>query len=111
MNDVDAKSIIFTDLDGSLLNHDTYDFTPCMPLIRWLKQNGVPVIPTTSKTKAEILAFRKTAVLETPFIVENGAAVYIPIDYFDEVPESCRTEDNFLIHEFLWRTACHISNL
>lgn len=66
---------VVTDLDGTLLDHH-YDWQPAAPCLRALKRSGVPVIPCTSKTAAEVRAFRRAAELNGPYIVENGGAVY-----------------------------------
>lgn len=47
--------ICFTDLDGSLLNHDDYRYDAAIPVIRQLQVAGVSLIPTTSKTRAEVM--------------------------------------------------------
>jgi len=48
---------------------------------------AVPVIPTTSKTLAELLPIRAALNNTDPFIVENGAAIYIPVGYFEQQPD------------------------
>ncbi|WP_110678232.1 HAD-IIB family hydrolase [Salinicola sp. RZ23] len=71
--------LVFTDLDGSLLDHHSYDWQPAAPWLERLAAAGVPVIPTTSKTRAELLALRRELALEhTPFIAENGAVIGLP---------------------------------
>ena len=75
-------TIIFTDLDGTLLDHDTYSFEPAKPVIEHLLSKNVPIIPVTSKTKAELLSLRERIGLNGPFVIENGAAIYTPKGYF-----------------------------
>lgn len=71
--------LIFTDLDGSLLDHDTYDWQPASAWLSRLEREGIPVIPTTSKTRAELLALREDLGLtQAPFIAENGAVIGLP---------------------------------
>jgi mannosyl-3-phosphoglycerate phosphatase len=71
--------LVVTDLDGSLLDHHTYDFSPAAPWLARLKQMGVPVIPVTSKTRAELIPLREALGLTaTPFIAENGAVIGLP---------------------------------
>lgn len=71
--------LLFTDLDGSLLDHYSYDWSPAVPWLARLRQLGVPVIPVTSKTRSEIVPLRRELGLEnTPFIAENGAVVGLP---------------------------------
>ena len=49
-----SPALIFTDLDGSLLDHDCYSFEPVIPLFETLESKRIPVIPITSKTFAEV---------------------------------------------------------
>lgn len=71
--------LVVTDLDGSLLDHHSYDFSPAVPWLAQLKQMGVPVIPVTSKTRAELRPLREALGLTgTPFIAENGAVIGLP---------------------------------
>jgi len=70
--------LVFSDLDGTLLDHDSYSFAPALPALRLLAQRNIPVIPVSSKTRIEILPLLKALRLNTPFIVENGAAVLLP---------------------------------
>lgn len=71
--------VVFTDLDGSLLDHDTYDWRPAGPWLARLSHAGIPVIPVTSKTRAELLPLRLELGLRTsPFVAENGAVIGLP---------------------------------
>ena len=70
--------IIVTDLDGTLLDHQTYSFAAAQPAMDWLAAQSYPLIINTSKTRAEILALQKTLKLSQPFVCENGAAIYLP---------------------------------
>lgn len=72
--------LIFTDLDGTLLDDTDYRFDEAADCLSELEQRGIPVIPVTSKTLEEVLVLRKRLNLKTPFIVENGAAIYLPCD-------------------------------
>ncbi|MCV6607975.1 MAG: HAD-IIB family hydrolase, partial [Campylobacterales bacterium] len=71
--------LIFTDLDGTLLDHHTYSFQEAKESLDYLKQNNIPIIINTSKTKAEVIDLRKElGVEDSPFIVENGGGVFFP---------------------------------
>ena len=70
--------LIFTDLDGTLLDHNDYDFSAAQDVLNKLAKHKITVIPNTSKTRAEVLKIRQAMQLHGPFIVENGAAVYLP---------------------------------
>jgi mannosyl-3-phosphoglycerate phosphatase len=76
------KYIIFTDLDGTLLDHFTYSFGAASDALKLLKEKGIPLIICTSKTRAEILPIRRRLRNKDPFISENGGAIYIPDGYF-----------------------------
>lgn len=92
--------IIFTDLDGTLLDHFDYSFSDALDVINRLKANNIPIIPNTSKTFAEMVEIQKEIGLNAPFIVENGAAVFIPIGHFATQPENTKIEGNYWIKEF-----------
>ena len=67
--------IVFTDLDGSFLDHHSYDFSAAIPALNRLKTLNTQVIATTSKTLAELSA------LNLPFdtapqIAENGMVIF-----------------------------------
>ena len=69
------KVLIFTDLDGSLLHRDTFKFDEIKDYIKKLLSKGIFIIPNTSKTEKEILAFNSELGSSLPFICENGAAI------------------------------------
>ncbi|WP_456267950.1 HAD-IIB family hydrolase [Kushneria sp. AK178] len=80
--------LVFTDLDGSLLDHVTYDYTPAMAWLKRLKARSVPLIINTSKTAAEVMVLHQALGLGAPFITENGAAIYLPAFWcLDETPD------------------------
>ena len=68
--------IVFSDLDGTLLDHDTYSWAPAQPALDRLAAQGVPVVLATSKTASETLLLQKHMDLSRyPALVENGAGV------------------------------------
>lgn len=75
------KTIIFTDLDGTLLNHDNYSFDEAQEALELLKQKDIPIIFTTSKTKIEVELLQRKVGIKEPFITENGAAIFFPKEY------------------------------
>ncbi|PYG31689.1 mannosyl-3-phosphoglycerate phosphatase [Pelagimonas varians] len=71
--------IVFTDLDGTLIDHDTYDWSPAQPALSALKGMSAGVVLASSKTAAEIIPLRQTLGLhQWPAIVENGAGILSP---------------------------------
>lgn len=77
-----ASLVVFSDLDGTILDHDTYSFDEARPALARLRAAGVPLVLCTSKTRAEITPLRDALRNTHPFISENGGAVFIPADYF-----------------------------
>lgn len=78
------KRLVFTDLDGTLLDHDTYEFEQAMPAIERLKDEGVPLIFNSSKAFAEMQELMAAIGLgPSPTIAENGAGVFLPKAQFE----------------------------
>jgi len=75
-------TVIFTDLDGTLLDRDTYAWDAAEPAVRLLKERGIAWILVTSKTRAEVEHWRRVLGNDYPFAVENGGAIFIPDEYF-----------------------------
>jgi mannosyl-3-phosphoglycerate phosphatase len=74
--------VVFTDLDGTLIDHDTYGFKEAQPALDQLRSRAIPVIICSSKTRAEIEVYRRRMGLSGPFIVENGGAIFITHNHF-----------------------------
>lgn len=73
------KLIIFTDLDGTLLDHASYDFSKALPALSVIKEQGIPLILASSKTGAEIVNIRTQVGADNwPAIIENGAGELAP---------------------------------
>ena len=75
------KTIVFTDLDGTFLNHNDYSFEASIESLEKIFTEDIPLVFTTSKTKVEVEELQKKVGIKEPFIVENGAALYIPKNY------------------------------
>jgi mannosyl-3-phosphoglycerate phosphatase len=67
--------LVFTDLDGTLLDHDSYSFEAARPALDLLAARGIPVILASSKTEAEMRPIAQAIGISHPMIVENGAGV------------------------------------
>ncbi|MCA0919954.1 HAD-IIB family hydrolase [Pseudooceanicola nanhaiensis] len=71
--------IVFTDLDGTLLDHESYSWEAARPALDALEALGVPVILASSKTAAEIAPLRaELGRAWCPAIAENGAGLLAP---------------------------------
>jgi mannosyl-3-phosphoglycerate phosphatase family protein len=79
---------IVSDLDGTLLDSQTYDIGPARPALDRLARAAIPLVLCSSKTRAEIEALQRRLDLHHPFIAENGGAIVAPVGYFDHVPNS-----------------------
>lgn len=95
-----SRLLVFSDLDGTLLDHHSYSYEEALPAIQALSGAGYPLIFNSSKTAVEVRQLRQDMANIHPFIVENGSAVCIPSDYFNcEEPGSCLSEE-FVVHTF-----------
>lgn len=92
---------VYTDLDGTLLDHETYQFDAALPAVNALCKLGVPVVPVTSKTRAEIQPILRALKLNSPMVVENGAAAFIPKSEFSSPGDGMMLEsEGYWIKEF-----------
>lgn len=89
--------IIFTDLDGTLLDHHSYSFAAALPAIEALRHEHIPLIPVTSKTDAEVRLLRQELNNTEPYVVENGCAVIIPAGYFDVMPRETLADGSGIV--------------
>jgi mannosyl-3-phosphoglycerate phosphatase family protein len=78
-----SQFIIFTDLDASLLDHSSYSFNEAKPALDIIYKNAIPLILVSSKTKCEVEYYQKElGISGSPFVVENGSAIYLSENYF-----------------------------
>ena len=68
--------VIFTDLDGSLLHRDTFQFDTIKDYIKSLVSKGIIIIPNSSKTEKEIEKFNEELGINLPYISENGSSIH-----------------------------------
>ena len=76
------KTLIITDLDGTLLDPASYAFDEALPAIRHTQAHNIPLILCSSKTRAEIEVYRAQLGCTHPFISENGGGIFVPYGYF-----------------------------
>jgi mannosyl-3-phosphoglycerate phosphatase len=76
------KAVIFTDLDGTLLEHDTYSFDQALPALKLIKKQGIPLVLCSSKTRSEIERWRERLDNRHPYIAENGGGIFVPTGCF-----------------------------
>lgn len=68
--------LLFTDLDGTLLDARSYSFEAARPALARVHELGIPLVICTSKTFAETLPLIEDLGSGGPCIVENGGAIY-----------------------------------
>lgn len=92
--------LVFTDLDGCLLDSQTYSFDAARPALEQLQANHIPVVLVSSKTRAEIEPLRQQLNHQGPFIVENGGAAFVPLGTFGFPLERARRRATYHVIEF-----------
>ena len=75
---MDFLLLIFTDLDGTLLDQRTYSCKDAEETLQRLHQLAIPLVLTSSKTCAEILDLQAGLGLHEAFISENGGGIFVP---------------------------------
>ena len=79
--------MVFSDLDGTLIDHDTYDFTPAKPAIAAIIRRSAGLVLASSKTAPEMSSLRQEIGAESwPAIIENGAGILPP--FATECPDT-----------------------
>jgi len=85
--------VIFTDLDGTLLDQQSYEWEEAKPALDLCKQLQVPLVLVSSKTRAEMDVLRHELGLTSPFISENGGGIFFPEEGSHPVPPDTALED------------------
>jgi mannosyl-3-phosphoglycerate phosphatase len=69
------KTVVFTDLDATLLDSDTYSWAAATNALEALKERQASIVLVSSKTFAEMVPLRGELGLDDPFVVENGGGI------------------------------------
>lgn len=83
------QALIFTDLDGTLMEHETYSIDPAREMLAELARRQLQPILNSSKTRAEIEAIQRHLDLDAAFICENGAGLFNYRQSQNQVTEKC----------------------
>jgi mannosyl-3-phosphoglycerate phosphatase family protein len=75
-----GRWILFADMDGTVLDTETYEPGPAVEALEHCREAGVPVVLNSSKTRAEMAFFYERLPLlpGSPFVSENGGGVFLP---------------------------------
>lgn len=93
------RLIIFTDLDGTLLDLKTYSYLPALEALRRIIEAKIPLVFCSSKTRAEQQRYQADIGIREPMIVENGSAIFIPQNYFARAFQSRPVRDGYEVIE------------
>lgn len=74
----DSFIIVNTDLDATLLDHDTYSWEPAKDALSLLQEKGIPLVLNSSKTLAEMQSLAADLGLNYPLVCENGSLIAVP---------------------------------
>lgn len=94
--------VIFTDLDASLLDHNGYGFAGAIPALTQIKARQIPLIAVTSKCRPEVERIRTRLGIDDPFIVENGAALYVPAGYRGLTLPEAEVRGDYTVCQWGW---------
>jgi mannosyl-3-phosphoglycerate phosphatase len=85
------RHLIFTALEGSLLDPRTGSFAPAEEALSELDRRHIPLVLVTSRTRAEIEPLRRKLGHAHPFITESGGGIFFPDGYFNiKIPDAKR---------------------
>ncbi|XHH08706.1 MAG: HAD-IIB family hydrolase [Candidatus Bathyarchaeia archaeon] len=91
------KIVIFSDMDGSLLN-SRYEYGEIEPTLRRILSLDASVVLASSKTRVELAYYRSKLQIPDPYITENGSLIVVPKQYFKQQPTfSKKTAEERLI--------------
>jgi mannosyl-3-phosphoglycerate phosphatase family protein len=86
------RHLIFTALEGALVDSCTDSFAGAEEALSVLEQRKIPFVLLTSRTREEIEPVRKKLGHNHPFVTENGGGIYFPDGYFSlRIPGAVRT--------------------
>jgi mannosyl-3-phosphoglycerate phosphatase len=93
------RTVIFSDLDGTLLDRDTYSYQKARIALNAARHRNIPVVFCSSKTRMEQVAVRRELGIRDPFIVEDGGAIFVEDGYFESEFSFDRAVDDFCVIE------------
>lgn len=74
----DRRILVFTDLDGTLLDSISYSYTASLRGIELLRARGAALVLVSSKTLPEMEILHRELSLDSPFVFENGGGIAYP---------------------------------
>jgi mannosyl-3-phosphoglycerate phosphatase len=114
MTSTDFRLVVFSDIDGTLIDRKTYSPALSLPALNLCREKNIPIVLVSGKTRCEIEKLRSDLEIDSPFISENGGGLYIPDRFFMHAPEYhkvgtykciCSKESIQVLQEFLHNIA------
>jgi len=93
------RLIVFTDLDGTLLDPLNYGHEQAQESLRLLKREKIPLVFCSAKTRAEQILLRDRLRIRDPFVVENGGALFVERGYFPFPVADHRSSEDYEVIE------------
>jgi mannosyl-3-phosphoglycerate phosphatase len=69
------KIVVFSDLDATLLDQETYSWKPAERAIEALRKRAGALVMVTSKTLPEVGLIHEKLAFDDPFVFENGGGI------------------------------------
>ena len=92
--------LLFTDLDGTLLNKKTFEFKAALNLVKNCIRKGINIIPNSSKTDLELDEICEDLGIPKVYISENGSCIH-GLNYLSEAlnKEVCLSRSKQIIYK------------
>lgn len=85
MPNLQEPLLLFTDVEGTLLDSHTQQWQAASDWLLRLRQHQIPVVLCSSKTASEMMLLQQELGLEgLPLIAENGAVIHLADDWQDD---------------------------
>lgn len=97
MSPEDDCRLVVTDLDGTLLDEDTYDVAPARPGLVALRARRLALVLCSSKTRAEMEHLAEELGFAALLIVENGGALVLPAGLVPSLPPRGRADGEQIV--------------
>ncbi len=90
-----SRFLVFTDIDGTLVEAPERSFDTVRPTAKRLGELGIPIVLCSSKTFSEQLNLQESFGVSLPCIVENGSAIATPARFWRSRPEGTSEHDGW----------------
>ena len=106
-----AALVIFTAVDGVVCDDGTGSTRETFEALRLLAQRDIPLVLTSTRPPAELLALQAELGVRFPFVAGGGASLHIPAGYFPQLTRIGAQVDGWNVVEFKVPAAGHAIRL